>query len=108
MSYQAPKEKPRQHYKKRMSCNASARPRPKSARMCGQPAKNGRAQEFLRRIFHKKPWRVQGGLFGRKVGPAIFSREDSLLFHKDHLIRAQNYYEKHGGITIVLARFMPI
>jgi len=49
-----------------------------------------------------------GYAFGRKVGPAIFSREDSLLFHKDHLIRAQNYYEKHGGITIVLARFMPI
>jgi membrane-associated protein len=45
---------------------------------------------------------------GRVSGPRIFSREDSLFFHKKHLIRAQEFYEKHGGKTIVLARFMPI
>ena len=45
---------------------------------------------------------------GKVSGPRIFSREDSLFFHKKHLIRAQEFYEKHGGKTIVLARFMPI
>lgn len=49
-----------------------------------------------------------GYAFGRRVGPAIFTKEDSLLFHKDHLAKAQNYYNKYGGKTIVLARFMPI
>lgn len=49
-----------------------------------------------------------GYWFGRRVGPAIFSREDSLLFHKDHLRRAQEFYTQHGGKTIILARFMPI
>ena len=45
---------------------------------------------------------------GKVSGPRIFSREDSLFFHKKHLIRAQEFYERHGGKTIVLARFMPI
>ncbi|OGM97066.1 MAG: hypothetical protein A3B86_02950 [Candidatus Yanofskybacteria bacterium RIFCSPHIGHO2_02_FULL_38_22b] len=49
-----------------------------------------------------------GYAFGRKVGPAIFKREDSLLFHKDHLVRASEYYKKYGGKTLILARFMPI
>ncbi|MDP3792526.1 MAG: DedA family protein [bacterium] len=49
-----------------------------------------------------------GYAFGRKVGPAIFKREDSLLFHKDHLVKASEYYKKYGGKTIILARFMPI
>lgn len=48
-----------------------------------------------------------GYAFGRKVGPAIFKKEDSLFFHKDHLERARIFYEKHGGKTIILARFMP-
>lgn len=45
---------------------------------------------------------------GRTAGPRIFTREDSLFFHKDHLLRAQAFYEKHGGKTIIIARFMPI
>ena len=49
-----------------------------------------------------------GYAFGRKTGPAIFNREDSLLFHKSHLEKAKLFYEKHGGKTIILARFMPI
>jgi len=49
-----------------------------------------------------------GYAFGKKVGPAIFNKEDSLLFHKDHLERASKFYEKYGGKTIILARFMPI
>lgn len=46
--------------------------------------------------------------FGKATGPRIFTREDSLLFHKDHLLKAQAFYEKHGGKTIIIARFMPI
>ncbi len=45
---------------------------------------------------------------GFKTGPRIFKREKSLLFAKDHLIRAQAFYERHGGKTIILARFIPI
>jgi len=45
---------------------------------------------------------------GRKTGPRIFSREDSLIFKKAHLVRTQRFYEKYGGKTIVLARFLPI
>jgi membrane-associated protein len=49
-----------------------------------------------------------GYWFGRKVGPAIFNRKDSFLFHRDHLHRAHGFYEKYGGSTIILARFMPV
>lgn len=48
-----------------------------------------------------------GYIFGKKVGPRIFKRENSRFFHKDNLIKSQEFYEKHGPITIVLARFMP-
>ena len=44
---------------------------------------------------------------GLKAGPKIFTREQSLLFRKDHLVATQKFYEKHGGKTIVIARFMP-
>lgn len=46
--------------------------------------------------------------FGRRYGPRIFKREDSLLFHKDHIQKAEAFYKKHGPITIILARFTPI
>ena len=49
-----------------------------------------------------------GFYIGRKAGPKIFSREDSLLFNKKHLLRTHQFYEKHGGKTIIIARFMPI
>jgi len=49
-----------------------------------------------------------GFYIGRKAGPKIFSRENSLLFNKKHLIRTHAFYEKHGGKTIIIARFMPI
>ena len=48
-----------------------------------------------------------GYYMGHKLGRKLFKKEDSLFFHKDHLIRAENFYEKHGGKTIILARFMP-
>ncbi len=49
-----------------------------------------------------------GYWFGKKVGPAIFKREKSLLFDKKHLEKAHAFYDKHGGKTIILARFIPI
>ncbi len=49
-----------------------------------------------------------GYYIGRATGPRLFTREDSLLFNKKHLYRAHAFYEKHGGKTLVLARFMPI
>lgn len=49
-----------------------------------------------------------GYAFGKAVGPKLFRREDSLLFHKDHLERTKKFYEKHGGKTLILARFLPI
>jgi membrane-associated protein len=48
-----------------------------------------------------------GYWIGAKAGPKIFTREKSLFFAKDHLLKAQAFYEKHGAITIILARFMP-
>ena len=49
-----------------------------------------------------------GYAIGYHLGPRIFRREDSRLFHKDHLIRTQRFYEKYGTKTIVFARFVPI
>ena len=49
-----------------------------------------------------------GYAIGYHLGPRIFSREDSRLFHKDHLRRTQGFFERHGTKTIVLARFVPI
>ncbi|MFO0760338.1 MAG: VTT domain-containing protein [Byssovorax sp.] len=48
-----------------------------------------------------------GFSIGYRAGPKIFTREQSLLFRKDHLVATQKFYEKHGGKTIILARFMP-
>jgi membrane-associated protein len=45
---------------------------------------------------------------GWRVGPKVFSRENSRLLNKKHLIRTEEFYEKYGGKTIVLARFIPI
>ena len=45
---------------------------------------------------------------GYRVGPRVFSREDSWLLNKKHLLKAHNFYEEYGGITIILARFVPI
>ena len=48
-----------------------------------------------------------GFWIGVKTGPAIFKREKSFFFRKDYLLATHAFYEKHGGKTIVLARFMP-
>ena len=49
-----------------------------------------------------------GYTFGRRVGPRLFQREDSVLFHKKNVYKAQEFYEKHGAKTIVIARFIPV
>jgi membrane-associated protein len=49
-----------------------------------------------------------GYLSGRKVGETIFSRPKSRFFNPKHLKKAHQFYEKHGGKTIILARFVPI
>ncbi len=49
-----------------------------------------------------------GYWFGHRVGRPLFQRQDSLVFKKKHLDKAQQLYDKHGGKIIVIARFMPI
>jgi len=51
----------------------------------------------------------QSGYFlGNRTGPRIFSRPDSLLFKRDYVTRTQAFYEKHGGKTLIYAKFVPI
>jgi membrane-associated protein len=49
-----------------------------------------------------------GYSLGRRTGPRIFSRPDSLLFKQEHLRKTQAFYDRHGGKTIILAQFVPI
>lgn len=49
-----------------------------------------------------------GYMIGKRLGPALFKRDDSFLFKKKHLIKTQEFYEKHGGKTIIIARFVPV
>jgi len=48
-----------------------------------------------------------GYFIGLRTGHALYNRPQSRLFRRDHLIKTKEFYEKYGGITIVLARFMP-
>lgn len=45
---------------------------------------------------------------GRSIGPKVFSREHSRYFRRDHLLRTQTFYDRHGGKTLIYARFIPI
>ena len=45
---------------------------------------------------------------GYRLGPKIFKTQNSRLLNRDHLLKAQRFYEKHGGKTIIIARFIPI
>lgn len=49
-----------------------------------------------------------GYTFGRKLGPRLFRKEDARFFKQDYIKQAQAFYEKHGGKTIIIARFIPI
>ena len=48
-----------------------------------------------------------GYWIGAKSGPALFKREQSLLFSRKHLLRTKEFYERHGGKTIIIGRFLP-
>ncbi len=49
-----------------------------------------------------------GYSIGRRTGHRVFKKEDGIFFHQDHIMRAEKFYEKHGGKTIILARFIPV
>ncbi|MCX6332375.1 MAG: VTT domain-containing protein [Bacteroidetes bacterium] len=49
-----------------------------------------------------------GYAIGKNVGPSMYDWKDNLLFKKKYLVQAQDFYEKHGGRAIVIARFIPI
>ena len=45
---------------------------------------------------------------GRYVGPKVFKENSGILFNKEHLLRTKRFYDRHGGKTIIIARFIPI
>lgn len=49
-----------------------------------------------------------GYFIGHRYGRKLFEKENSFFFRKDHLIKTEKFYQKHGGKTIILARFMPV
>ncbi len=49
-----------------------------------------------------------GYSIGRRTGKRLFHKKESILFRQEHLERAEAFYEKHGGKTIILARFVPV
>jgi len=49
-----------------------------------------------------------GYVFGKRIGRKIFTRPNSLLFKQENVQRAEDFYQKHGGKTIIIARFIPI
>ena len=49
-----------------------------------------------------------GYQFGKKVGPRVFTKKDSLVFSTKNVERTQAFYKKHGGKTIIIARFIPV
>lgn len=51
---------------------------------------------------------IVGYWIGYKAGPVIFDKPDSRLFRREYVDRSHEFFEKHGGYTIVLARFVPI
>lgn len=51
---------------------------------------------------------VVGYEIGRRTGHRVFRKKDGILFRKEYITRAEVFYEKHGGKTILFARFVPI
>lgn len=49
-----------------------------------------------------------GYIFGKKVGPHLFKRPNSLLFRQENVKKAQDFYTKYGGKTVIIARFIPV
>ena len=51
---------------------------------------------------------ITGYLFGKRVGPKLFTRDDSLIFKKKYVAITQAFYNRHGGKALILGRFLPI
>ena len=51
---------------------------------------------------------IVGYYFGNRAGPKFFNKEDGILFQRKYVLQAQEFYEKHGGKTLILARFIPV
>ncbi len=51
---------------------------------------------------------ITGYWFGRRVGPSLFERKDSIIFKKKYLVATQDFYNRYGGKTLMLGRFLPI
>lgn len=51
---------------------------------------------------------IIGYLFGKKVGKSLFTRKDSFFFRKEYVILAEKFFEKYGGMALVMGRFLPI
>lgn len=51
---------------------------------------------------------ITGYYFGRKVGPPLFNKEDNIIFKKRYLDITRSFYERHGGKSLILGRFLPI
>lgn len=49
-----------------------------------------------------------GYLIGEKTGPRLFRKKDGIVFRQEYIVRARDFYERHGGKAILLARFLPI
>lgn len=49
-----------------------------------------------------------GYQFGKKAGPRLFKKKDSMLFTQENITRSENFYKKHGGKAIILSRFVPV
>lgn len=49
-----------------------------------------------------------GYYFGRKTGPALYKKQDTMLFKKKHLYQAHEFFEKNGALAIIMARFLPV
>jgi membrane-associated protein len=49
-----------------------------------------------------------GYTIGKRAGPRLFRKENGILFRREYILRSEAFYEKHGGKTIILARFVPI
>jgi membrane-associated protein len=51
---------------------------------------------------------LAGYYFGRRIGPPLFERKDSIFFKRKYLELTKKYYDKHGGKTLVIGRFLPL
>lgn len=51
---------------------------------------------------------ITGYYFGKKIGPALFTKDDNIIFKKRYLEMTRSFYDRHGGKSLVLGRFLPI